>query len=333
MRLFGKERKIRSETQPSPEPIIPFLLDEQLKLELIIKNVLRAIGHDISSLSKENLTEFFVEHQEGIVKIIDGLVRLIPSEIPPEYLAEIEVALLSGRQVVLLGPHWSVADTASFIKVVQKLRQRKTLADGGINPIVLGPASTKFFDTTRPDTMFGSTLMNSLDQFGLELFQIAQVQDNTITGVERAKVNLKAWKQIISGMKKGKILGIFPEGTRAQGPGAGRAPIEVGNALLKILRDDALIVPIATFGSHRFLGKGMNVPNFLHLFTQKIVMSKPMTKLQMMQLYVEMGDSIVLNDQEPIHPVEVPIIQILANADKKYWGKFTDVIELLNNTL
>ena len=326
MRLFGKERIKEAEKQESLESNLPFLIDEQLKLDLVIRNVLITIGHDISSLSREKLVEYFVEHQKGIVKNIERLVRLIPSEIPPEYLAEIEAALLSGRQVVLLGPHWSVADTASFIKVVQKLRQRKTLANGGINPVVLGPASTKFFDTTRPDTMFGSTLMDSLDQLGLELFQIAQVQDNTITGMERAKVNLKAWKQIISGMKKGKILGIFPEGTRAQGPGAGRAPIEVGNALLKILRDDALIVPIATFGSHRFLGKGMNVPNFLHLFTQKIVMGKPMTKLQMMELYETMGDSILLNNQAPIHPIEIPIMQILASADKQYWGKFTDVI-------
>lgn len=332
MRLFGKERSQESKKEQSVESNLPFLIDEQLKIDLVIRNILITLGHDVSSVSKEKLTEFFVEHQEGIVKNIERLVRLIPSEIPPEYLAEIEVALLSGRQVVLLGPHWSVADTASFIKVVQKLRQRKTLAIGGINPVILGPASTKFFDTTRPDSMFGSTLMNSLDQLGLELFQIAQVQDTTMTGMERAGVNLKAWKQIISGMKKGKILGIFPEGTRAQGPGAGRAPIEVGNALLKILRDDALIVPIATFGSHQFLGKGMNVPNFLHLFTQKIVMGKPMTKLQMMEQYTEMGDSIVLNDQEPIHPVEIPIIQLLANADEKYWGKFTDVIQQLINS-
>ncbi|HBU12140.1 MAG TPA: 1-acyl-sn-glycerol-3-phosphate acyltransferase [Clostridiales bacterium] len=61
--------------------------------------------------------------------------------------------------------------------------------------------------------------------------------------VERGKGDLKAVKTALSALKDGKMLGIFPEGTRKGGENGEIGPFEQGAALLA-LRADVPVIPV-----------------------------------------------------------------------------------------
>lgn len=71
-------------------------------------------------------------------------------------------------------------------------------------------------------------------------------------GVRRGKADLSALRQAQAALNSGAVLGMFPEGTRARGRGLGRP--YPGVALLA-LRTNALIVPVAVWGTQEILAK------------------------------------------------------------------------------
>ena len=318
MSIFRKEK---GEAQ-APKPELPFEID--LAYSTILRNVLSSlfaeIQHGIKDTSKKSgvwILKEIERHPRIISEVTSFLIERTPSEIKEEYIATIAQAIMDGRKVVLLGPHWSVADSASFLKVVQLLNNY--FKDQGIDRTVtlMGPASSKFFDYR----MFASAVIKALKRNGIDLLQVAQLQDaelrSTIDAEAINKQNRRTWKQILVGMRRqGKILGIFPEGTRARGTGTEEAPLEILDAIETILDSDSLLVPVMAVGSDLFLGAGKPFPDMTQWPT--IVMAEPLTLEQAREVSKEINT----------HPIDVARVAVLANQDEKYWGVLAESIEM-----
>lgn len=317
MSIFRKEK---GEAQ-APRPELPFEID--LAYSTILRNVLTSIFAEIQDGAKATskkggvwILKEIEKHPRLISDLVSVLIELTPSDIKAEYIATIAQAIMDGRKVVLLGPHWSVADSASFIKVVQLLNEY--FKNQGIDRkvILMGPASSKFFDYR----MFASAVIKALKRNGIELLQVAQLQDKELRdsiGDEAInKLNRATWRQILIGMRReGKILGIFQEGTRAKkGHGTAEAPLQVLDAIETILDPDSLIVPIMAVGSDLFLGLGDKYPDITHW--PKIVMAEPLTLEQ----------SRAVSQEINTHPIDVARVAVLANQDEKYWGVLAESI-------
>lgn len=317
MSIFRKER---GESQ-TPSPELPFEID--LAYSTILRNVLTSllaeIQHGLKDTSKKSgvwILKEIERHPRIISEVTSFLIELTPSDIKEEYIATIAQAIIDNKKVVLLGPHWSVADSASFLKVVQLLN--KYFKDQGIDRTVtlMGPASSKFFDYR----MFASAVIKALKRNGIELLQVAQLQDKELRdsiGDEAInKLNRTTWRKILVGMRReGKILGIFQEGTRAKkGHGTAEAPLQILDAIETILDPDSLIVPIMAVGSDLFLGLGDKYPDITHW--PKIVMAEPLTLEQARAVSQEINT----------HPIDVARVAVLANQDEKYWGVLAESI-------
>ena len=85
------------------------------------------------------------------------------------------------------------------------------------------------------------------------------MRQNGVFGIRRGAGDLEAFKTAKNVLDDGRILVIFPEGTRSP-TGALQAAKE--GATVLAVRSGAPIVPIAVVGSHRFWGKGKRVPRF-----------------------------------------------------------------------
>jgi len=325
---FGKAGKEKEPVnQQELHPILPFDLQSELSLCLVLTRTIKTLLSDARGYSVQELSAFLESHPGFSAWILERAMSLISSEIDKDHVELIVSALLENRQVVVMGPHYSVADMAGFLVVLKKVQEYSKQKKLGIQPTIMGPASSKFFH--HKQTMFAKVLVEPLQKMGIDLFQVAQVQDKetreTLTESEIQSINTKAWMQILRGMKKGKMLGIFQNGTRETSAGVTRAPIEVCNALAKILKSDALVVPVITEGSDLFLGKGMPEPNFAHLPT--VITSHPISYGEMEKLAVVLNTHLV-EDVRPIHPVE--IANLLAVVDKPHrWGELTPFITLL----
>ena len=75
--------------------------------------------------------------------------------------------------------------------------------------------------------------------------------------MRRGAGDLEAFKTAKSVLDEGRILVIFPEGTRS--PTGALQNAKEGATVLAV-RSGAPIVPIAVIGSHRFWGKGKRIP-------------------------------------------------------------------------
>lgn len=318
-----KEPVNRQELPPS----LPFDLQSELSFRLVLTRTIKTLLSDARGYSVQELSAFLESHPGFSAWFLEKAMGLIPSEIDKDHVELIVSALLENRQVVVMGPHYSVADMAGFFKVLLKVRKHPKLKEMGTVQELMGPASSKFFQ--HKQTMFAKVLVEPLKRMGIDLFQVAQIQDKetreTLTESEIQSINTKAWMQILRGMRKGKMLGIFPNGTRENGAGVTRAPLEVCNALAKILKSDTLVVPVITEGSDVFLGKGMPEPDFAHLPT--VITSYPITYGKMEELAAVLNKHCVA-DVRPIHPVE--IANLLPVLDKPHrWGELTPFITLL----
>ncbi|HAW60411.1 MAG TPA: 1-acyl-sn-glycerol-3-phosphate acyltransferase [Actinobacteria bacterium] len=89
--------------------------------------------------------------------------------------------------------------------------------------------------------------------------------------VQRGKPNKSAYKTALRLLSEGKVLGLFPEGTRYHlGPGR-LGPGEPGAALVA-LRSSAPVVPVAILGTDRVLTPRRILPRFSRI---KVVVGKP----------------------------------------------------------
>jgi 1-acyl-sn-glycerol-3-phosphate acyltransferase len=85
------------------------------------------------------------------------------------------------------------------------------------------------------------------------------MRQNGVFGVRRGAGDLEAFKTAKQVLDDGRILVIFPEGTRS--PTGALQPAKEGATVLAV-RSGAPIVPVAVVGSQRFWGKGKKVPRF-----------------------------------------------------------------------
>ncbi len=317
MSIFRKEK---GEAQ-KPRPELPFEID--LAYSGILRNVITSLIEEIQSGVKKTskkggiwILKEIERHPRIISEIASLLIEGIPTDIKEEYIATIAQAIIDNKKVVLLGPHWSVVDSAAFIKVVQLLN--KYFKEQGIDRkvVLMGPASSKFFDYR----MFASAVIKALKRNGIELLQVAQLQDKELResiGADAInKLNRSTWKKILIGMRReGKILGIFQEGSRAKGQGTEEAPIEVLDAIETIMDPDSLLVPVMTVGSDLFLGPDDQFPDVTHW--PRIVMAKPLT----------LAEARLWSKDINTHPIDVARVVVLANQEEKYWGVLAESIE------
>lgn len=335
MSLFGKNQE-RSNREPDSRVrlVDESLLEEQLRFSQLLKRVLQDVFSQASVATREKVMDYFQTDPSFSQDVIRLLMKSVRVEFPEMYLDEIAKSILAKDQVVLLGPHWSVADIAGVIKIVERLQLQPNVLMAGHDPVALAPASSKFFDSERADSMFARSLVAAIEGFHLKLYQVAQIQDTEIQATKSSEeirgINTKAWKTIIRGMKQGKMLSIFPEGTRSRNVGTGRAPLEVCTALDKVLKPNALLSPFAVLGSHEYLGVGMPYPNLLKPPT--MMLAQPIRKYQAKFLATMIGGLTLDQDEErPIHTLEVPTAVVLLDQDEKYWGELRFAIVALKN--
>jgi 1-acyl-sn-glycerol-3-phosphate acyltransferase len=90
--------------------------------------------------------------------------------------------------------------------------------------------------------------------------------------VDRKRANLISIKKSLSILKEGKILGIFPEGTRSLN---GKL-LELNVGLIKIaLKSNAPIIPIGISGTYDIYPPGAKIPSFLKRKFVSINVGKP----------------------------------------------------------
>lgn len=77
--------------------------------------------------------------------------------------------------------------------------------------------------------------------------------------VERGEPDRKALRRALEILKEGKILGIFPEGTRIRRPGVG--PMESGTAIIA-MKSQSLVLPVGIVGSDKIMSEGKKFPRF-----------------------------------------------------------------------
>lgn len=77
--------------------------------------------------------------------------------------------------------------------------------------------------------------------------------------VERGEPDRRALRRALEILKEGKILGIFPEGTRIRRPGLG--PMESGTAIIA-MKSEASVLPVGIVGSGRVMPEGKKFPRF-----------------------------------------------------------------------
>jgi 1-acyl-sn-glycerol-3-phosphate acyltransferase len=71
--------------------------------------------------------------------------------------------------------------------------------------------------------------------------------------VKRGAVDVNAAKTVFDLLKKGEILGIFPQGTRSKDPAN---PVKARHGVAKFAADaDVPVVPVALYGKFRIFGK------------------------------------------------------------------------------
>lgn len=150
---------------------------------------------------------------ETIAKTLATVFDLIPIR-GKEHWKEIKELQESGSKLVILPPHWSVADIALFYRLAKKL-----------NTTLVGPISGKFFDGRMGQLGDAAIALKLLN---LDLRPVIQVQDGS--EVDR-KQNPFAWLPIMRAFKQGAILGVFPQGTRSREVGASEAPALVTDAI------------------------------------------------------------------------------------------------------
>ncbi len=89
--------------------------------------------------------------------------------------------------------------------------------------------------------------------------------------VKRGKPDREAFKTSLHLLAEGKVLGLFPEGTRRR-LGLGQLGSGESGAALIALKSGAPILPMAIIGTDKVIPEGKRVPRFPKI---KVVISKP----------------------------------------------------------
>lgn len=79
--------------------------------------------------------------------------------------------------------------------------------------------------------------------------------------VNRNKMDLKAFRTAFRRLKQGRLLGVFPEGTRRRVGPKKMGPLEPGAAYL-ILKSGTPIIPVGISGTDKVIPTGKRLPRF-----------------------------------------------------------------------
>lgn len=126
-----------------------------------------------------------------------------------------------------------------------------------LDPIVLGLAFKRRIYFMAKSELFRIPLFNWLIRI-LGAFS-----------VERAEADREAFKKALDILSDGKILGLFPEGTRIRHAVLG--PLESGVALIA-LKSEAPILPIGIIGADKVLPEGSRIPRLPRI---KVIIGEP----------------------------------------------------------
>ena len=236
---------------------------------------------------------------ETIAKTLATVFDLIPIR-GKEHWKEIKELQESGSKLVILPPHWSVADIALFYVVAKEL-----------STTIVGPISQKFFDGRMGQL---GEVAPSLKKLNLDLYPVVQVQDETEPD---RRQNTSAWLDIIRRFKRGAVLGIFPQGTRSPEIGARRAPESItefiDEKIFKKNPDNLYLVQIYLKDAHEFWSTGKPKPNIFKFFQLAIHLGKPIP-------YARASE---IAQQIPCPVSEVPMIVSLSELPPENWGDYT----------
>lgn len=326
-------------------------------------------GETLSHIVKEQKRAFKQLQPEIAAAIFRWITEhRMKIDLPPEYIAEIAEAIMRGDPVFVLGPHYSVLDVGGFTVLISELNRYFEEKKIGIEecgifwPLtvqMVGPASSKFVSTGDLKTRMGfeGSFLNGLQWLGLTLYPVIQVQDDVgiqALGQEGAeRRNRGTWAGISVGLQEPTTMfGMFPEGTRAKGPGAARPPVVLCEFILKMcvryhekgivgkkIPGKTLKVPvnpvIASFvlrGGH--ITWGMNQKKWWH--KPELLMAKPMhlgyltTLVNIVQHYLEQEESKSREfSNRPLHPVEAVYLVSLFNAPEEFRGVYAPAIAIL----
>ena len=110
-----------------------------------------------------------------------------------------------------------------------------------------------------PATIMGTTNRNVHFLAKSSLFKFPQsilFKNMGLIPVNRDGKDNAAYEEAVEYLKKGEIVGIYPEGTRERGKGL--LPFKTG-AVRMALESNTVIVPFATIGKYRWFRKGLIV--------------------------------------------------------------------------
>ena len=89
--------------------------------------------------------------------------------------------------------------------------------------------------------------------------------------VNREKVDLRAFRTAFRLLKRGELVGVFPEGSR-QRAGQGRLGPLLDGAALLALKSGAAIIPVGISGTDKVVPSGKHLPRFSRI---RAVVGKP----------------------------------------------------------
>lgn len=252
---------------------------------------------------KTKAIDWLISHPESIAKGLDFLLRLIKKE-GTEYLDQYRKLKEAGAILVMVAPHWSVADMLLFYYVTQAL-----------NTEMIAPASAKFFDGRM------GILGKFLDAFAelkIKFEKMVQSQDQDADQNTNSAIWLGVVKKLLSGEF---MLGIFPQGTRSrkkQAEKANRVTTYVISKIFAMLsrRKNLVFMPMSLSGSDEFWPVGSDRPKLENCNQLKLTVGAPLDFAQAKSI-ASMCDCQI---------ADAALIVALAQTPEECWGDYIDAI-------
>lgn len=253
--------------------------------------------------SKTQAIDWLISHPESIAKALNLLLLLTKKE-GTEYLDQYRKLKEDDALLVMVAPHWSVADMLLFYYVTKTLDIE-----------MIAPASAKFFDGRMG--VLGKFL-NAFAELKIKFKEMVQSQDQDAD----QNTNSSTWLEIYKKLLYSKfMLGIFPQGTRSkqkQAEKANRVTVAVISKIFTNLsrRKQLVFMPMSLSGTDEFWPVGSDRPKLQNYNQLTLTVGAP--------LDFDRAKSIATICDCQV--AEAALIVALAQTPPECWGDYTDAI-------
>jgi len=183
-----------------------------------------------------------------------------------------------------------------FYPLTVILLRFKTRGVGNIpilGPVILASNHISYFD---PPLIANGQLrvvhyMAKIELFKNPIFRLLITSFGAFP-VKRGEGDIGAFKTFLNHIKRGRVVLIFPEGTRSKDGELGRGQVGAG---MLALRSGTIIIPAYIKNSNRILEKGMSfeLPKIEVRYGKRIDMKKYRGREQTKELYQEVADEMM----------------------------------------